>query len=161
MKTTTLYYLTIALLGLFAGGCITIMFIIVPFWFTLAPENLMQWFTDFGARTGITMLPMQIIPLILSVVAFFRAKKDHPESKKMWVVVNLSNFLILVSFFAYFLPVNISFAEHSVAAGDVNSRLEQWQLMHIARTVLSVISAAVAVYIAVLQNRQTLKNTVK
>ncbi|MDN3710409.1 hypothetical protein QW060_26685 [Myroides ceti] len=42
MKNTLFYNITIALSGLFAGGCITILFILVPFWKSCHQQNL--WF---------------------------------------------------------------------------------------------------------------------
>ncbi len=83
MKTAALYTWTVALLGLFAGGCITILFILVPFWFTLPPQNLMQWFTDFGPTVGFTMLPMEIAPLLLSVIAYYKTQKVYRESRTL------------------------------------------------------------------------------
>jgi uncharacterized membrane protein len=155
MKTANVYSWTIALLGLFAGGCITILFILVPFWFRLPPDNLMQWFTDFGPIVGITMLPMEVAPLLLSLVAYYKTRKSYPESRTMWIVVNLSNILILISFLVYFLPVNLSFVEHSIAPGAVAAELKRWQLIHIARTILSVLSIVLAIRIHTSQAKKT------
>ncbi len=160
MKIAALYFFAIALLGLFAGGCITILFIIIPFWLRLPPENLMQWFTDYGARVGITMLPMEIAPLLLCLAAYFKVKKIHPESKRMWLIVNISNALVLAGFFIYFLPVNISFVTHSISSNEVNAELKRWELMHIARTILSVLSTAVAIAIATRYARQHIKKII-
>jgi hypothetical protein len=147
MKTAALFSWTIALLGLFAGGCITILFILVPFWFTLPAQNLMQWFTDFGPIVGITMLPMEIAPLVLSLIAYFKTRKHDRESKSLWIIINLSNILILLSFFAYFLPVNLSFVQQSLPERDVPAELKRWELIHVARTILSVLSMVLAIRI--------------
>ena len=146
MKTSFLYTLTIALLSVFAGGCLTILFIIVPFWYTLSPTGLMDWFAAFGPRVGITMLPMEIIPLVLSVGCWFRSKKEGANPKE-WMVVSISNLLMLLSFFVYFLPVNFSFVSHKLNASEVGPELVRWEIMHIGRTILSILSAGLAIKI--------------
>jgi len=133
----------IALLGVFAGGCITILFVLLPFWASLPPQELMHWFRDFGQVTGITMLPMEIIPLVLCLVIFFRGRNE--ENRTAWIMVNVFNILILLSFFVYFLPVNLSFVRHTIPESAVPSELERWKLVHSGRTILSVLSMVFAI----------------
>ena len=145
MKNISVYIWTIASLSLFAGGSITILFIFIPFWYSLQPTELMQWFTDFGPIVGITMLPMQIIPLLLSAYSYILSKKRKEEYKKLWLFVNLSNVFILIMFFAYFLPVNFLFVNQTMHPGDVTNELIRWEIMHVARTILSVLSFVIAI----------------
>jgi len=146
MKTPFLYSITLSLLGVFAGGCITVLFIIVPFWHSLSPTEVMDWFAAFGPTVGATMLPMEIVPLVLSTVCWFRARKEQSQTGA-WTIVCISNALMILSFFVYFLPVNLSFLNHSISAEDVGPELERWELIHAARTILAVLSAAVAIKI--------------
>lgn len=143
MRSATLQICTICLLGIFAGGCITILFIVVPFWLGLPPDAFLDWFTQFGPVIGITMLPMEILPLIASAVVWWRLRKSPAASR--WLAVNVSNILILASLFAYFLPVNFTFLRHELPAGEVAPELERWQLIHALRTILSLISAVLAI----------------
>lgn len=145
MKNLSLYITTIALLGLFAGGSITILFIIVPFWHSLPAEELMLWFHNYGARTGITMLPMQIIPFILSIYAYFSVRKRDEDGKGLWLWVNVTNIIVLIMLLAYFLPINFQFVNQTMNPTEVPSELIRWEIIHIARTILTVISTVLAI----------------
>lgn len=145
MKNTLVYISTIALLGLFAGGSITILFIIVPFWHSLPAEELMLWFHNYGARTGITMLPMQIIPFILSIYAYFSVRKRDEDGKGLWLWVNVTNIIILIMLLAYFLPINFQFVNQTMNPNEVPSELIRWEIIHIARTILTVLSTVLAI----------------
>jgi len=145
MKNTSVYISAIALLGLFAGGNIIIWFIILPFWQSLPANELMQWFSNYGPRVGITMLPMQIIPLILSIWAYNLTRKRDIEGKGLWLWVNVSNVVILIMFLAYYLPVNLQFVNQTMNPDDVPSELVRWEMIHIARTILAVLSTLLAI----------------
>ena len=143
MKHVPLYISTIALLALFAGSSITIWFIVLPFWHSLPPTELMQWFHDFGPRVGITMLPMEIIPLLLTVAAYRYARKSGADGSRLWLWTTFSNITILIML-AYFLPVNFQFVNQTMDPRDVPAELLRWELLHIVRTILSVISTLLA-----------------
>lgn len=145
MKNTSVYLSTIALMGLFAGSGITILFIIVPFWHSLSSHELMQWFSNYGPRVGITMLPMQIIPLILSIWAYKLARKRNEEGKDLWLWVNVSNSMMLMMFLVYYLPVNLQFVNQTMHPSDVPSELVRWEIIHIVRVILSVLSTVLAI----------------
>lgn len=145
MRNTSVYTTTIALLGLFSGGSITILFIVVPFWHSLLPQELMLWFTHYGAKVGITMLPMQIIPFILSIYSYFLAKKRNQEGQSLWVWVNVSNIIILIMLLAYYLPVNIQFVNQAMDPASVPAELIRWEQIHVARTILTVLSTVLGI----------------
>ena len=145
MKGISLYITTIALLWLFAGGSITILFIIIPFWHSLTPNELLLWFNHYGVRVGITMLPMQVIPFILSICAYISVKKRNEDGKGLWLWVNVSNIIILIMLLAYFLPVNFQFVNQTMNPDEVPSELIRWEIIHIARTVLTGLSAVLAI----------------
>src|SRR5690606_41747976 len=74
----------------------TTLFRSIPFWHSLNPNELMLWFNHYGARVGITMLPMQIIPFILSIYAYVSVRKRNEDGKGLWLWVNVSNIIILI-----------------------------------------------------------------
>lgn len=156
-KNIAFYITTIALLGLFAGGSITILFIIVPFWYSLTPAELMLWFNHYGVRVGITMLPMEIVPLLLSIYAYFSLRKRNEGGKALWLWVNISNIIILVMFLAYFLPVNFQFLNQRMDPAEVSKELVRWELIHITRTILAVLSTVLAIlaYSKLVKNTKT------
>lgn len=145
MKNTLVYISTIALLGLFAGSSITILFIVIPFWHSLTPNELMLWFSHYGARVGVTMLPMEIVPLILSIFAYIAVKKRNEEGKGLWLWVNVSNIVVLMMLLVYFLPINFQFVTQTMDPNDVPKELIRWEIIHIARTILTVLSTVLAI----------------
>lgn len=145
MKNISIQAWTIALLGLFAGGCITVMFILLPFWHSLSSSELMQWFHNYGPTIAATMLPMQIIPFLLSIYIYFSLRKNTGISKTLWLWVSISNTIILIMLLAYFLPINIELVNQSMNPANVPSELNRWETIHAARTALTIFSVATAV----------------
>jgi hypothetical protein len=145
MKRIPVYILTTALLGLFAGGSIVVLFILIPFWQTLQPAEVTEWFSRFGSQVGITMMPMEIIPLILSIYAYLVARRSKEEGKNLWIWINVSNILILIIFFIYFLPVNLKFLNKTIDPANIPGELVRWKVHHAMRTALAVLSMLLAV----------------
>ena len=145
MKNITLQVATTMLLGLFAGGCIAVMFVIVPFWHSLSAGELMLWFHNYGPTVAITMLPMQIIPFLLSLYIYFSLRKNNSSDKSLWFWINISNILILLMLLAYFIPVNVEFVNQTMNLDKVPEELTRWGMIHAARTGLTVCSAVAAV----------------
>jgi hypothetical protein len=142
MKHKKIYSWTISFLALFAGGSITVLFILVPIWQSLAPEEVLAWFANFGARVGITMVPMQVIPLVLSIYAWYISADTV---RLLWLMTNVSNGIILLMLLIYFLPVNFSFVNGTISLEDVSSELVTWEIIHVIRTFLTIISVVFAV----------------
>lgn len=145
MKNIVIQTTTIALLGLFAGGCITVLFILLPFWHSLTPTELMQWFHNYGPTIAITMLPMQIIPFLLALYAYYAMIKAKNKSKDVWLWATISNIIILVMLLVYFLPVNLEFVNQTMNPSSVPTELARWEAIHAARTVLAVLSTVLGV----------------
>lgn len=145
MKNISLYLWTTALLALFAGGAIFILFILIPYWQTLQSIELIHFFQDFGGRVAAVMLLMEVFSLVLSVFAFTAARKNNETEKKLWLVVNISNALILLTLFLYFIPVNLSFINGTISRDAVPAELVRWKIVHGIRTALTMLSAAVAI----------------
>jgi hypothetical protein len=145
MKSKAIYLWTSALLSLFAGGSIIILFILVPFWQSLSPEAVTEWFKNFGSVTGFTMMPMEIVPLLLSAYCWLRAKKLNEEGKNAWLLVNICNLIILAMFFLYFLPVNLLFINKTIDPALIAGELVKWKIIHAGRTLLTLLSALLAV----------------
>jgi len=145
MKSIAVYLMTIALLAFFAGGAIFVLFVLLPFWQSLEPEALMDWFRNFGSRLGIIMMPMEILPLILSVCAWFIAKKNKNAGRNLWAWVNVLNIIILSMFFVYFLPVNLEFINKTADPAGVPAEMIKWKMIHGIRTLFTILSTVLAV----------------
>jgi hypothetical protein len=146
MKNFSIYILTTALLALFAGGSIIVLFILIPFWQTLEPNALMEWFQHFGSQMGFVMLPMEMIPLLLSVYVWFIARKTNEEGKNLWLCVNVCNAIVLLMLFLYFIPVNLSFIHKIMLPENVAGELVRWKMIHAMRTIFILLSMVLAIF---------------
>ena len=145
MKIFSIYIWTIAFLGLLAGAAIFILFVLLPSWQAMQPEAFMEWVKDFGGRIGFVMLPMEMIPLLLSIYIFFRTRKSNDAGKNLWLWVNVCNVIVLVMLFAYFIPINLSFINKTMLPENVPAELKRWQMIHTARTIFIVLSLVLAI----------------
>jgi hypothetical protein len=145
MKNSSLCIWTTAFLSILAGGAILILFILVPFWQTLSPDAFMEWVKNFGNRLGFTMLPMEMIPFLLSIAAYFVAKKANDGGKNLWLGVMVCNVIVLAMLLIYFIPVNLSFINKTIAPENVPGELVKWKMIHTARTIFIVLSMVLGI----------------
>ncbi|CAN5910946.1 hypothetical protein BH11BAC7_BH11BAC7_00660 [soil metagenome] len=145
MKNLSLYTWTTSLLALFSGGSLIVLFVLVPFWHSMESAELIQFFKRFGGRIAAVMLPMEVFPLVLSFLAYSAARKNNADERKLWLSVNISNILILLTLFVYFIPVNLSFINATISRDDVPAELIRWQIVHGIRTLLTLVSAVLAI----------------
>jgi hypothetical protein len=145
MNNRLLCSITSSLLALFAGGSITILFILIPFWKTLAPAGVDDWFRNFGSSIGLTMMSLELLPFLFSILTFARVKGEGERQRALWLGVNILNLLVLLLFFVYFLPVNLSFIKDTIAPEAMPKELVRWQVIHAFRTLLAVLSAAFSI----------------
>jgi hypothetical protein len=146
MKKFSLQLWTVALLGLFSGGAVVILLILVPSWQEMQPDAFMEWVGNFGSRLGFTMVPMEMIPFVLSIVCFFIARKNNQAGKKFWLAIIISNVVILAMLIVYFIPVNLSFIHKTFPAEKVADELVKWKMIHAARTALTVINFVLGIF---------------
>ncbi|HET6991408.1 MAG TPA: hypothetical protein VFJ43_08800 [Bacteroidia bacterium] len=154
MKNFSLQLWTIALLGLFSGGAIVILLILVPSWQTMQPDAFMDWVGNFGSRLGFTMVPMEMIPFLLSIICFFVARKNNQAGKNLWLAIIISNVIILAMLFVYFIPVNLSFIHKTFPSENVADELMKWKMIHAARTALTVMNFVLGIFAV----KKSLKN---
>ena len=130
------YAVTVMALALFALGCLVILFVFVPKWQQQPPVEFLQWFAQNGKTIGVIMLPLEMIPLVLSVAALIKSRAVR-RTMGPWLLVNLCNVAILALFVFYFLPVNRAFMAGSMPLLEVPAALREWQHFHSIRTVLA------------------------
>jgi hypothetical protein len=145
MKHFLLKLWTIVFLSLFAGAAIFVLFVMVPAWKYMDPEEVMNWFKNLGSTIGLVMMPMEIIPLILSGVLFMKLRRENSRASHMWMWVNCLNVAVLISFFVYFLPVNMQFINGTMAAQAIPAELDTWKMVHALRTIAIVLSVIIAI----------------
>ncbi|SHG70821.1 anthrone oxygenase family protein [Chryseobacterium sp. OV279] len=141
MKNNQLLKLiSLAVQSLFTGGCLVILFVLVPFWQKSNPEDFLLWFSINSPNIAKIMLPLEVIPLILSVLTFYLVNKQKDETRKWWLLNLAANVIILLLFFIYFMPANSSMSSGTIMKNQVKSELMKWEMIHLMRTVLTGIS---------------------
>jgi TRAP-type C4-dicarboxylate transport system permease large subunit len=140
MKQPTIYVMATTALSLFTAGCLVILFVFVPMWQQLDPAAFLQWFADYGKTVGMVMLPLEMAPLMLSLVSYFRSRNE-PNTRNSWLLLtNICNVIILLMFIVYFLPVNGAFIDGSMPLQEVPGALKYWQFFHTIRTAVSLLA---------------------
>ena len=132
--------ISLATHALFTGGCIVILFVLVPFWQQSPAEDFLSWFSTYSTNIAMTMLPLEVIPLILSTVICYVAFRQKEDNRKWWLYNLLSNIAILLLFFVYFMPANSSMSLGTITIEQVANEIAKWEKYHIARTALTALS---------------------
>ncbi len=135
-----LYAATTLALAIFTMGCLVILFVFVPMWLESGPREFLQWFTRNGKTIGAFMLPLEIIPLLLSLIAYLRSRRAGKPTSTWLLLSNSCNFIILGMFLMYFLPLNSAFMNGTLPVDQVPQALKEWQLFHVYRTILSLLA---------------------
>jgi hypothetical protein len=133
------YAFTATALALFTLGCLVILFAFVPRWQQQPPAEFIQWFGQHGKTIGAVMLPLEMIPFVLSLRALVKSRAAR-NTTGPWVCVNLCNAAILALFVFYFLPVNGAFMNGAMPLPEVPEALHDWQRFHVIRTILSALA---------------------
>jgi len=141
MKLPKLYAATTTALTLFAIGCLVILFVYVPMWQNSEPAFFINWFAANGKAIGMVMLPLEMAPLMLSLVTLVKFRKLNPQGDTFFLLANTCNFIILVLFLVYFLPANAAFMDKSLPLVEVKEALAEWEVYHVIRTALALLSA--------------------
>lgn len=108
-------------------------------------QEVFWWFKHVGKLIGMVMVPLEIIPLILSAVLFLKLRKENSKASHMWLWVNCLNVAVLLSFFIYFLPVNVQFIDGIMPASEIPAELDRWQMVHALRTLAIVLSVVISI----------------
>lgn len=137
---SSLSIINLILLSAFSGGCLMVLFVLLPFWQSSTPEVFLNWFAAHNKAIGMTMLPMEVLPLIASVVLFFVALRQKKSNIPLWLLTNICNLIILVMFIVYFFSANRMMASGRFPADKVSEELQKWKTIHIARTITSVLA---------------------
>lgn len=144
MKHFLLTLWTVVFLSLFAGAAIFVLFVMTHAWKYMGLVEAASWFRNFGSLMEGVMLPLEIIPLILSGILFLRLRKASSPASHMWLWVNCLNVATLASFFIYFLPVNVAFIDNTIHANEIAGELQRWQIVHAFRTLAIVLAVIIA-----------------
>ncbi|UKB78108.1 DUF1772 domain-containing protein [Chryseobacterium sp. MEBOG07] len=139
-KYTSLPLLSLITHSLFVGGCTVILFVLVPFWQKIAAEDFLTWFSFNSKSVGLTMLPLEAVPLIISISTYIIAYKQRLTTRNIWLANLICNVIILIMFFAYFMPANAAMASKNIPIEHVAGELKRWEIIHSLRTFLAILA---------------------
>ena len=141
-----LQLLSVASLGIFAGAMLTEGFVLVPFWRSLTPGNFLAWYAANDQRLLDFFSPLTSVTALFAVGAavasFWTGQRDRWAS----LVAAVLSVVIVSTFFLYFKQANTRFAEARISSRDVPAALARWAAWHRARTVLSLVALASALF---------------
>ncbi|KMQ64657.1 hypothetical protein ACM46_10440 [Chryseobacterium angstadtii] len=112
----TIKLFLLALQSLFTGGCLVILFVLVPFWQQSNADDFLAWFSKYSSNIAKIMLPLEVIPLLVSILVFYLSYKQKESTRKWWLLNLLSNIIVLLLFIFYFKPANASLASGTIMA---------------------------------------------
>jgi hypothetical protein len=135
--------LTLVSISAFTGSCFIIAFVLIPFWKTMSPLEVVNWFATWSPRIGSTMLLMEGFGIIFSIFTYKHFLKHQATARLQWLISMISlslSFIISLSFilfFLYFSALNIARAHGDLQVATVSSELKLWEYSHLLRMFFS------------------------
>ena len=133
-------FLAVAGSAVFAGVMIAIALILGPLWRSLPPGDFLAWFAANSGNIART-IPFVVAPTLLGLVGTIVLCWNEAGTRNLWLAALGCIVALLVLTVAYFLPINATFNEGSVALGDVPGRINAWLAMHWVRIALALACA--------------------
>lgn len=137
-------FLSVASLGLFAGGMLTEGGLLVPYWRSLAPADFLAWYATHGHRLQAFFGPLTTATGLLAIAAAVLSVWQGHPGRWLTVLAAVIMLVVVATFFVYFGKANASFTSGSVGVGNVVTELARWGTWHWARTGLSFAALAAA-----------------
>jgi hypothetical protein len=128
----------------FAGAMLNIGLTLGAYWKGLAPAAFLDWFGANSHLIGRT-IPFFVIPTLIGLAVSLWMDWGNPATRNLWLASIGSFAGILVITFAYHLPTNSAFTGRTIALAEVGPTLDTWLRLHVVRTALGFVSAALGV----------------
>ncbi len=127
-----LFFLLVVASAVYAGACLSIGSVDLPFVRNLAASEVVPVFADLVARMGKLMIPQLVILLAgCSYFSFLGIK-----SKQSWTCqIPLSVFVLIVLItLSVHIPINKAVISGAVPAEELQIYIERWYVWHWIRT---------------------------
>lgn len=129
-------------LSAFSGSLLFIALVMVKFWQSLEPQDFLNWMTNDLYLMPKTMIPLNILSLVLAIAALATSWKAFP-SRRLPLSLGLASILFCsITFPIYFAGANAEFVTQSIEISNVTSRLSTWSTWHWVRTGLAILAVA-------------------
>jgi Domain of unknown function (DUF1772) len=130
--------LSIVSLSLFSGAFLFIAFVMVKFWQAVTPEIFLAWMHDNFFRFPMLMVPLNMISLLATLLAFGLAWKSNPASRLALGLSLICIFASTVTYPIYFVGANADLLNRGVELSQVSATLSTWSNWHWLRTILAI-----------------------
>lgn len=137
-------FLSVASLGLFAGGMLTEGCVLVPYWRSLKPTEFLSWYATHGYRLQGFFGPLTYVAGLLALSAALSSLWEGHPSRWLTLLASAVMLAAVATFFLYFGKANASFAKASLPVDQVAAELTRWARWHWWRTGLSFVALAAA-----------------
>lgn len=132
--------LSVVFMSAFAGGCLVVSIVMVPGWRGMDPEEFLDWFSENGARLGLTMFPLEATGALFAVLAFVGALRRKSNSRLLWGLSSLCIVATLVLLPIYFAEANTRMMNKTIEVSEVPTELGSWSSWQWLRTALAVLA---------------------
>lgn len=133
-----------ACIGVFAGANLAELFLLVPWWRSLAPGEFFAWYAANDQRLLAFFRPLTIVTTVVALAAALVSWWSGDAGRWAATAACVLVLSAVGMFFVYFEAANASFSAASLSAEDLSRELARWQTWHGVRTVISVVALALA-----------------
>ncbi len=131
----------------FSGAFLFIAIVIVPFWASLEPKAINEWYSTYFWRFPTVMVPLNLLTFIFIAVGTFRAHKQNSTTKTLWYAGLVAIFLCSLTYPLIFDGANKVMMASNADLGEVADSFEKWSNWHRVRNLLSFISLGILIAI--------------
>lgn len=132
--------LTIICLASFTGAMIMLYTAILAFWKQSTSEEFLNWYVNYSSGITDSTGPFLMSSIIMPLICIFLIWK-HPQSRKYWVISASLSGMIMIITLSYFVNVNTSFGNKSIAVNQIKETLIVWGNLHLLRISIALVSA--------------------
>jgi hypothetical protein len=133
-------------LSLFSGAFLFIALVVVKFWQAVAPDIFLTWMNDNFFRFPMLTIPLNMVALLMTIVAFGTAWKSNSSNKLLLGLSLICIFICTSTYSIYFEGANAEFLNRSILVprrsanelSQVSSALNTWSNWHWLRTILAI-----------------------
>lgn len=135
-----LQFLSVAALGVFAGGMLTEGFVLVPYWRSLAAPEFFAWYAANDERLLGFFGPLTTVAAVAAMLAALVAMLTGAPGRWFALLAALLVLAAVAMFPLYFQGANASFSAASIAAADLPAELARWDAWHRVRIAISALA---------------------
>lgn len=136
-STASFFFVTVN-----AGVYVFLAVAIVPYWQTLSGPEVQLWFATHFGRFSWMMIPVHLLAMGTTVVAFRAARRSESAFSRAWWVVLIGLFASQGFNFTVFGAVlNPDLSSQALGDAEALASLDTWGRLHLIRTTLVVIAA--------------------